>query len=253
MAGGSAGDEHPAVGSGTNATTDGGAEDGPPLRDGEKWVDNLFVYPFRGRLTLVSDPRGVLVRGVGTGLWSSGEVLADYFLGHPELSQGATCLELGAGIGAVGLTIASSGARFVMLTDIERQLPLIRKNVETNFPGSEVRVEAQALDWQVAEQRAGLAPWRGSWTLIVASDVGYDPDMFEPFVQTLLAQASESTSIYLALPDRQEEEEPNVADFVEATRGYFDCQVVHKRQIESFQSVTHVLLLTRKPDVAMTE
>eukprot|EP00913_Durusdinium_trenchii_P032840 g30744.t1 len=40
----------------------------------DKWVDGLLQYLWRDRLTLVSDPRGVLARGTGTGMWAAGEV-----------------------------------------------------------------------------------------------------------------------------------------------------------------------------------
>lgn len=217
--------------------------------EAQQWVDGLFRYRFRDRLTLFSDPRGVLVRGTGTGMWSAGEVLSDYMAGHPELYRDATCLELGAGLGAVGLTMAVCGARRVLLTDVARQLPLLQRNAEANFPGNEA-VQVRELDWRIEEQRIGLAPWNRSWSVVVGSDIGYDADLFGPLLETLAAQCSEATSVYLALADREEEEEPNVDDFVEAASNLFDCQEVHERQLEAFQSVTKVLLLRRKPQVA---
>ena len=39
---------------------------------------------------------------IGWCIWSAGEVLADYLASRPDLFQGKACLELGAGVGAVG-------------------------------------------------------------------------------------------------------------------------------------------------------
>lgn len=222
----------------------------------DAWVDGLYRYRWRNLLTIFSDPRGKLVRGTGAGMWCAGEILSDYFIAHPELCRDGTCLELGSGLGTVGLTIAACGARCVILTDMERQMPLLHKNVEFNFPqpaGTGQEVHARILDWRVQEQRDGLAQWKAKWNLIVASDVGYDPDLFEDLVQTLLAQCSPTTSIYFALADRQEPEEPDVEDFACVARKYFDVQFVHEGQLEPSQSVTKVILLTlRGPTAAGT-
>eukprot|EP00929_Paragymnodinium_shiwhaense_P043115 TRINITY_DN22216_c0_g1_i1.p1 TRINITY_DN22216_c0_g1~~TRINITY_DN22216_c0_g1_i1.p1 ORF type:complete len:261 (+),score=49.23 TRINITY_DN22216_c0_g1_i1:81-863(+) len=224
--------------------------------------DGLVKYSWRHGLTLLSDPRHALTCGTGVSLWSSGEILADYLAEHPEIYAGSAdagpCLELGAGLGAAGLTMARCGARCVVLTDIERQIPLLRRNAAANFPsvdelavgddsGPEVRV--QPLDFSIEEQRRGLEPWRQRWAAIVGADVGYDYDLFRPILDTLLAQSSRSTTILLALADREEYEEPNVEDFVYVSSPYFDCEEVHCRRLEAHQSLTKILRLTRKVDL----
>eukprot|EP00418_Pyrodinium_bahamense_P033270 CAMPEP_0179141808 /NCGR_PEP_ID=MMETSP0796-20121207/68057_1 /TAXON_ID=73915 /ORGANISM="Pyrodinium bahamense, Strain pbaha01" /LENGTH=270 /DNA_ID=CAMNT_0020841603 /DNA_START=30 /DNA_END=842 /DNA_ORIENTATION=+ len=213
----------------------------------DSWTEEgLFRYRFRGRLWLLSDPRGCLVRGTGTSMWSAGEVLVDYLAEHPEIYRRAACLDLGAGLGAAGLTMAACGARFTLLTDVPRQLPLLERNAEENFPGGEV-VQVRPLDWVCEEQRTGLAPWNRKWSVIVGSDLGYDQALFEPLLETLVAQCTEATSVYLALADREEDDEPNVQDFVEAASSRFAIREVHARRLEPFQSVTKVLLLKLRP------
>ncbi|CAK9039410.1 unnamed protein product [Durusdinium trenchii] len=209
----------------------------------DKWVDGLLQYLWRDRLTLVSDPRGVLARGTGTGMWAAGEVLSDYFADHEELCRGATCLELGAGIGVVGLTVAHLGAKVVVLTDVARQIPLLEKNAAANeFDG---QVLVKELDWTKEEQRCGLQ-WKGCWSLIVGSDIGYDPSLFEPLCETLREQCGDSTRVLLALADREEEGEPNVQDFLEAASPYFDASVLLERRAEPHQSLTKILLLRQR-------
>lgn len=215
-----------------------------------RWVDDLFQYRHRTGVLITCDPRGKLVRGTGTGVWSAGEVLADYMFSHREICKGVTCLELGSGVGAVGLTVAQQGAKVVVLTDVVAQLPLLERNVRENFPEGQF-VHVRALDWRCPEHREGLAPWKDQWSLIIGSDIGYDPELFEPLLDTLWSQCSPSTTVYLALADREEEEEPNVADFMAAARNTFHCQVVHTRQKEPRQSVTKVLLMRRRDDMTV--
>ncbi|CAE8691721.1 unnamed protein product, partial [Polarella glacialis] len=83
-------------------------------------------------------------------------------------------------------------------------------------------------------------------SLIVGSDIGYDPDLFEALLQTLVAQSSDSTEIYLGLADREEDEEPNVQDFIDAVAHLFSCEVVHQLCFEPYQSLTKVVRMKRK-------
>lgn len=189
-----------------------------------------------------SDPRGVLVRGTGTGMWSAGEVLSDYLATCPEVYAGAACLELGCGIGGVGLTLKACGAGRVLLTDLAKQMPLVSRNIEANFPGDET-VQVRELDWRCEEHRVDLAPWDCPWSLVVGSDVGYDADLFEPLIATIRSQCTPATAVYLALADREEEGEPNVADFAEAAGALFECSEVHARRLEPHQSMTRILEL----------
>lgn len=272
--------------SGPTASSGGAGGDtnaeGDPFGNADAWVDGLFTYRWRHGLRIHSDPRGVLAKGTGTGMWSAGEVLADYLAEQPELYRGKSILELGAGLGTVGLTLASCGAGLCVLTDMERQVPLLRRNAEANFPppltapatssaaaagaagvdkaassatgaagGADAiaapaaRVHVCQLDWRSAADRESLAPWRGAWSFIVGSDVGYDPDLFEALLQTLLAQCSPTTLVYLALADRVDEpDEPDAEAFASFASTHFDVQEVHARCLEVGQSVTKVLLFT---------
>lgn len=178
----------------------------------------------------------MLAAGTGTSMWAAGEVLSDYLAEHPELCRGARALELGAGIGVVGLTVAFFGGE-VTLTDLERQLPLLRRNAEANG----LRTTVRELDWSDERQRSVAC---GTWDLILGSDVGYDPMLFEPLLQTLKAQSTEATSIYLALADREEEDEPTVSDFVACASG-FEVELVCEGRPEPHQSLTKVLRMPR--------
>merc|ERR1712150_266316 len=148
--------------------------------------------------------------------------------------------------GAAGLTVAKHGAKLVVLTDVEEQLPLLRLNAEANFKSDDA-VKVQVLDWRHAEQRMAAASMSERWSLIVGSDIGYDEDLLEPFIATLCTLCSAETSVVLGIADRQEDDEPNLTHFEEAAREFFTCEVLLSRQVQPHQSVTKVVLLKQRP------
>jgi predicted nicotinamide N-methyase len=91
----------------------------------------------------------------GSDIWDCTLVLAHFFAIHSTFIQGAVVLELGSGVGALGMILYKLGAAKVILTDLEPNCDLIRRNVEQNFSyaehgmeyptGSLVRVKT--LDW----------------------------------------------------------------------------------------------------------
>ena len=88
-----------------------------------------------------------------------------------ERVKGKAVLELGSGIGAVGLGARVHGASNVTVTDVEEVVPLLEANVKLN--GLDC-VEALALDWSRPLPAAIAA---NPPDLILASDVVYDPDI----------------------------------------------------------------------------
>jgi predicted nicotinamide N-methyase len=97
----------------------------------------------------------------------------------PDPVAGARVLEIGAGTGVVGLALARSGAKSVVLTDKHSQLPLMRKNIEHNDDSDELLAPVKVLplvwgaDWQ-AESDSSLSAC-DAFDLIVACDCVY-PD-----------------------------------------------------------------------------
>eukprot|EP00746_Dinoflagellata_sp_MGD_P055353 gnl/MRDRNA2_/MRDRNA2_24097_c0_seq1.p1 gnl/MRDRNA2_/MRDRNA2_24097_c0~~gnl/MRDRNA2_/MRDRNA2_24097_c0_seq1.p1 ORF type:complete len:371 (-),score=61.22 gnl/MRDRNA2_/MRDRNA2_24097_c0_seq1:101-1213(-) len=220
------------------------------LEHAEGWTEiadfELFKFPWRHELFVVADPLGSIWPGLGWCVWSSGEVLADYLAEHPELFHSKACLELGAGVGAVGMTMMKKGASLVVVTDVEDQVPLLERNLDENFRGN-IPIHAMPLDWTVPEHRGSLEAYSKNWSVIVGADVGYDPYLVEPLLDTLITMCSQDTVVYLALADRADSEEDveiEVAEFVDAARRNFDCHEVHHRRFEPLHSLTRVFRLT---------
>ncbi|TMW65558.1 hypothetical protein Poli38472_008200 [Pythium oligandrum] len=74
--------------------------------------------------------------GIGGKLWDSCLVLTRYLSANKHLLMGKSAIELGSGLGLVGIYCAMLGAH-VTLTDIEEVVPLLDYNIKLNFAKSE--------------------------------------------------------------------------------------------------------------------
>lgn len=73
----------------------------------------------------------------GSVLWAAAEVLVEHMLLNKRtIIEGASILELGCGLGVPGMVCSLLGAKEVLLTEQDQLVPLLVKNIETNFPTS---------------------------------------------------------------------------------------------------------------------
>ena len=92
-------------------------------------VESLYVQPL---IDLGRSSGGTC----GSSLWCAALALVQWLHKHPQHSHlfaGKNVLEIGAGIGFVGISLRKLGALRVVLTDLKQQLPLLRKNIAANF------------------------------------------------------------------------------------------------------------------------
>jgi predicted nicotinamide N-methyase len=161
------------------------------------------------------------------------------------LYKGRTVLELGAGLGLVGMYMSKTGAARTLLTDLHEQLPLLKVNLEANFKkqcpnqntsapsttpwiaGSDPNgpiINIRELDWgeEGVRKSQALDEKEGSngptWDLIVASDVVYDECCVECLALAVTAllrgSPTRSAQALFALPDRCEfDPEGEVPDY----------------------------------------
>lgn len=172
--------------------------------------------------TVVQQPEGLTATKVGVGacLWDGALLLAAFLVAQPRHRLvGARCVELGAGVGAVGVAAAKLGAR-VVVTDIAKVLPLLEANLEANGLGAaRARVaapgagaaEAEELEWgKEGWMRRVAALAADPPDLVLAADACYvDGDGASPstpaFVQTCAGLCGPATRVLVSFERRSPE------------------------------------------------
>ncbi|XP_013173796.1 PREDICTED: protein-lysine methyltransferase METTL21D-like [Papilio xuthus] len=120
-------------------------------------------------------------------VWDASLVLAKYLeticQEKPDFLSGTRVLELGSGLGVVGLTAATLGAQ-VTLTDLPEALPLLRLNISENkqkigsMGGYAI---AEVLEW--GDNNSDIH--KQEFDMVVLADCVYYEDAVEPLIQTL--------------------------------------------------------------------
>ncbi|KAI9980171.1 hypothetical protein PInf_026606 [Phytophthora infestans] len=139
--------------------------------------------------------------GIGGKLWDSCLVLTRYLAARREILFGKRVVELGSGLGLVGIFCSLLGAR-VTLTDLEEVTPLLDYNIHLNYPQEAADSAAKGAVLPVAQAHLWGDPPRDlplQPDVIVLSDVVYDPEGYAPLVTSLEALATSSeTRILMA-------------------------------------------------------
>ena len=195
-------------------------------------------------LTVCSDPCNSWGYCSGNSLWSASELMLRWFStsnAAKTFDRRHRIIELGCGLGTLGMAAAVYGGSEVLLTDLEAMMPLLRYNIGCNFgpilpsmdtalkaaenpavgasarlgaglaphssgaahtPVPEPLVHAEILDWNAPSLPQSCT---GPWDLILGADIAYDPRNYRAFWRTLAALSTSQTVVLLALPDRKED------------------------------------------------
>jgi len=151
-----------------------------------------YTLPNGQRLSVMTDREGRYFQGVGAQeVWPAAEVLCRYLAssaaGGPAAPSGGSgvVVELGAGVGVPGMMIARSGQR-VVLTDLPWLLPLTALNLDANFACDEAhRPALHAVRWGSRRDAQALIAQHGQPSLVIGSDICYEPTMFSSLLDTL--------------------------------------------------------------------
>ncbi|KAK4249306.1 protein-lysine methyltransferase METTL21D [Corynascus novoguineensis] len=160
-----------------------------------------------------------LKSGCGGQLWPAGMVLAKHMLRyHRDRLQSARILELGAGGGVVGLTVAKGCASLdhpLYITDMVEMESLMQQNISLN--GLDDRVQVRVLNWgePLSQEVLDLKP-----DIILAADCVYFEPAFPLLLQTLqdLLAVEPSATIFFCFKKRRRAD----MQFLKAARKTFN-------------------------------
>ncbi|KAH9849275.1 hypothetical protein C2E23DRAFT_870795 [Lenzites betulinus] len=181
------------------------------------------VYPGHANATLLESR--TIIEGGTTGLrtWSASLVLAQYLLSS-ELVQGKRALELGCGVGFLGIVSATiqledaGRTSSLWLTDVHD--PVLQRcednlRLPCNQSHKHPDLELRTFDWFDAADPQGSSFARALFDqaqpdVILGADVVYDPSIIPPLIDTLvlaLARPNRGNrrKAYIALTQRNEE------------------------------------------------
>eukprot|EP00933_Yihiella_yeosuensis_P004759 TRINITY_DN109170_c0_g1_i1.p1 TRINITY_DN109170_c0_g1~~TRINITY_DN109170_c0_g1_i1.p1 ORF type:complete len:583 (+),score=153.20 TRINITY_DN109170_c0_g1_i1:36-1751(+) len=181
-------------------------------------------------ISILEDPSGHFGAGcTGAVLWPAAEALVEKLDSKVESSKKLRSVELGAGLGAIGLFLALHKGFEVVVTESPESMELLARNVHKNFPAGD-GPQVSPVRWGDSEQLEAL----GTFDLVVGSDVTYRPDCLDD----LLASAAElmkppNARFFLSLQDRPAEA-ANLEDAISRTGSTGSSkrrlQVVHRQE-----------------------
>lgn len=119
----------------------------------------------------------------GQKLWPASVAFARTLVATvPSPVKGCDVVEIGGGLGVVGLTAALAGARSVLITDFQpRSLELVEASAKANGLGD--IVSTHLLDWNSPGDLAAL----GRFDLVLGSDIMYDKELTQLLVSNVVA------------------------------------------------------------------
>lgn len=128
----------------------------------------------------------------------------------PISSPSQQILELGAGCGTVGLTLAKLFPKAnVVLTDFLSAREICTRNIFLNKSESKSTVSFNVFDWEFRdpsdpEEQANDIIFNTIWNLVVVCDCTYNPDSYDSLGEVLAKVTSfnESTRILLVHKER---------------------------------------------------
>ncbi|KNE61729.1 hypothetical protein AMAG_06531 [Allomyces macrogynus ATCC 38327] len=153
------------------------------------------------------------ISGGTTGLktWPASLSMAEYLLIHPDLIRGKAVVELGSGVGVLGLVCARLGAARVTLTDVNASvLSVLEQNVDRFWKRtalSAAPIEIHSLDWFTVEDHEADALLGD---VLLCADTVYDPDLLPGLAHCLhtflraAARCGRPLAVYMATAIRRE-------------------------------------------------
>jgi EEF1A lysine methyltransferase 3 len=178
-----------------------------PLRIGDKTLNILQLRDFEKHIEelVETGTEGAIELPYWAKVWE-GTFLLAFFMGKQPLVLGQRILEIGAGLGVVGIYSALCGHQVTITDNQDDALLFARANVLLNDCS---QVEVRKLDWRHPD-----LPHQ--FDVIVGSEVIYDRSSYPGLVEFLHQALSPSGVVFLS----KNEQLPTPAFFTELTRHF---------------------------------
>ena len=147
----------------------------------------------------------------GSVVWDASRSLLGYLAQHGDLVSGKRVLEIGAGTGVVGITLARDlGAKQVVITDKHSQIALMERNVDHHkamTPGG-LEVAVEVLCWEPGRWRYECVPAlaaEDAFDVIIVCDCVYPSQSSSHLAGVLLEllELNQEATILLAFEKRE--------------------------------------------------
>jgi len=166
-------------------------------------------------------------------VWEASLVLADY-VAAMEVEPDKKLLEIGCGIGLVGIVASAFGHRMTMTEYNQDALNFARANALLNPPSRASNLEIQEMDWN----RPKLL---GSFDYIIGSEIIYKEIDFQPILNLFTTYLKDGGEIILAGGIRK-----TGIEFMRRMSDYFDV-IARKKIFRSKDKEVKVMLCSMKP------
>jgi predicted nicotinamide N-methyase len=123
-------------------------------------------------------------------IWEASIILSDYLAGMPVNSE-KRFLEIGCGMGVVGVIASAFGHRVTMTEYNPDALNFARANTRANLSTDEAGIEISELDWSKPQLE-------GAFDYIIGSEVIYKEKDYQPILKLFKTYLKPSGEIILA-------------------------------------------------------
>ncbi|KAE9523946.1 hypothetical protein AGLY_015593 [Aphis glycines] len=177
-------------------------------------------------------------------VWDASLVLSKYletlYLKNNKTFDSKRVIELGSGLGCVGLAAACFGAN-VQLTDLPENLHQLKRNVDENMPCLKGSVQTVALTW-------GTTFESEPYDFLLMADCIYYPEVVEALVKTMTELTAPNTVILICQELRETEKQKNTWQmFLNLLVEHFEISYVpEEEQHPIFRSSDIVLINAKK-------
>lgn len=138
-------------------------------------------------------------RGIAWRIWPAAHVLIDWLEKNQRkwCKNSTHCIEIGAGVGLVGIAAAALGSDSVTITDLPEELAAIERSVSVNNDSVMKKISIKPLHFgNVDEMHACISNTPPKTRIIVlASDIVYWESLFVPIAETLRYFATQRNAV----------------------------------------------------------